>query len=328
MTAARLITESEVASTLDLREAIQVVEAGLRHQAAGTALDMAKTHASWEGATLHAIGGVLAEQGLAGTKTWAHTPGGAAPYLLLFDSRNGSLRALVEAFALGQLRTAAVSGVATSLLSDPNADELAIIGTGKQALPQVAAVAAVRPLRRVHAYSRDHARASAFCRQIEKQLPIAATAASSVAEAVHDKPIITLATRATEPFLRAGMLAAGAHINAIGAVTPERSEFEPGLLERCSVVAVDSIAQTRELSSEFRAFYGADDAGWAPVKRLADLVGGEVPRPSGHHMTLFKGMGVGLFDLALGALCLQQAEAHDLGQALPSVVRANIRFRG
>jgi alanine dehydrogenase len=174
---------------------------------------MEKTHAAWDHATLHAIGGVFADEGLAATKTSAHTPGGAAPYLLLFDSRNGSLRALIEAFALGQLWTAAVCGVATALLSDPDADELAIIGTGKQALTQVAAVAAVRPLRRVRAYSRDQGKASAFCRRVTDQLAMPAAAAGGVAEAVRDAPVITLATRATEPFLTPDMPAAGAHVN-------------------------------------------------------------------------------------------------------------------
>lgn len=323
---ALFLTEADVASTLEMGVAIRAVEEGLRHQAAGRSYVMEKTHAAWDGATLHAIGGVFADEGLAATKTWAHTPGGAAPYLLLFDSRNGSLRALIEAFALGQLRTAAVCGVATAMLSDPDADELAIIGTGKQALTQVAAVAAVRPLRRVRAYSRDRDKASAFCRRVTDQLEIPAAAAGSVAEAVRDAPIITLATRATEPFLTPDMPSVGAHVNAIGAVTPERAEFTPDLLKRCSVVVADSVGQARELSSEFRAFYGPDPAAWRSVERLADLTLSDRPRPAGGDLTLFKAMGVGLFDLALGAYCLRHAEAGDPGHTLPDPVRVSVRL--
>jgi len=62
---------------------------------------------------------MLAE-GVVGTKTWAHTEGGANPLLILFDAANGQLMAVIEAFALGQLRTAAISGLATRWLAAPN----------------------------------------------------------------------------------------------------------------------------------------------------------------------------------------------------------------
>ncbi|WP_176611371.1 ornithine cyclodeaminase family protein [Actinomadura sp. WMMB 499] len=325
---ARLLTEAEIAATLDIGTAIRAIEEGLRQQGRGDAHVMEKTHVAWDGATLHAVGGVLADEGLAGTKTWAHTPGGAAPYLLLFDAADGSLRALIEAFALGQLRTAAVCGVATAALADPGADELAVVGAGEQALTQVAAVAAVRPVRRVRVFSRDERKATDFCAHIADRLGIAAGACGSVADTVRDAPIITLATRATSPFLAPGLPPPGAHINAIGAITPERIEFEPALLQRCSVVVADSIDQASRLSAEFRAFYGPDPRAWSRVERLADLVLGDRPRPQGADLTLFKALGVGLFDLVLGAYCLRHAEISGLGTALPAApARADVRLR-
>src|SRR5207237_8443297 len=90
-----------------------------------------------------------------GTKTWAHTPGGATPLLVLLDATTGALKAVIEAFALGQMRTAAASGVATRWLARKDATEFAMIGPGKQALTQVAAVLAVRTLQRVRVVGRD-----------------------------------------------------------------------------------------------------------------------------------------------------------------------------
>ena len=104
------ITEAEVLERLTLAGAISAVEQALAREAAGTAKTMLKTHVAWgEGHTLHAIGGVDGD--LVGTKTWAHTAGGANPLLILWDSETGERRAVIEAFALGQLRTAAMSGV-------------------------------------------------------------------------------------------------------------------------------------------------------------------------------------------------------------------------
>ena len=143
----RWLTERDVVELLDLPSAIDAVSAYLALEAAGEAITMEKTHVAWDGGhTLHALGGV-APGALAGAKTWAHTGGGATPLLLLWDAGDGRLRAVIEAFALGQLRTASMSGVATRWSARPDATTMAIIGTGKQALAQVAAVAAVRPIR-------------------------------------------------------------------------------------------------------------------------------------------------------------------------------------
>src|SRR5262245_13353252 len=98
------ITEAEVVRRMDMKGAIAALDRGLALEAAGKAENMVKTHAIWGGHhTLHAIGATFADEGFVGTKTWAHA-NGAAPLLILFDSHNGSLRAISEAFALVQLR--------------------------------------------------------------------------------------------------------------------------------------------------------------------------------------------------------------------------------
>ncbi|MBO0706146.1 MAG: ornithine cyclodeaminase family protein, partial [Candidatus Dormibacteraeota bacterium] len=152
------ITEAEVVELTDLVRAMDAVEQGFVAEGEARAATMVKTQVSWQedgpAHSLHAVGGVLTAAGLVGTKTWAHTHGGANPLLLLFGAEDGQLRAVVEAFALGQLRTAAVSGIATRRLATPDADVLAICGTGSQALPQVAAVAAARQLRHVRVFGR------------------------------------------------------------------------------------------------------------------------------------------------------------------------------
>src|SRR5437667_1373219 len=140
MTSPLWISEADVVAMMDVGEAIVALEKGLRTEAGGEAKNMVKTHVSWgDSSTLHAIGAVFTKEGFAGTKTWAHTKGGATPLLILFDSQTGALAAIIEAFHLGQMRTASASGVATRLLAAEDADELAVIGTGRQALPQVAA---------------------------------------------------------------------------------------------------------------------------------------------------------------------------------------------
>lgn len=287
----RWIAEAEVVEALTLPRAIDAIEQALAREAIGAAKTMLKTHVTWgEGHTLHAIGGVDGD--LAGTKTWAHTAGGASPLLILWDSETGERRAVIEAFALGQLRTAAMSGLATRLLADPATSVVAIAGTGKQALPQVSALVTVLPVRTVRIFGRDADRRAAMARRVRDELGVEAVECASMAEAADGAGVITTATRATEPFLRADDVQAGAHVNAVGAITPERAELTPDLIDR-AFIATDSIDSARALGAEVR---GRD------LVALSSLVGG--PRPDAD-VTVFKAMGIGLADLALGRAVLE-----------------------
>jgi alanine dehydrogenase len=100
------IAEADVVALMDMPAAIGALEAGLVAEARRTASNMTKTHVEWQTtgghATLHAIGAVFTESGIAGTKTWVHSPGGATPLLILFNADNGRVNAIIEAFALGQ----------------------------------------------------------------------------------------------------------------------------------------------------------------------------------------------------------------------------------
>src|SRR5207253_9012375 len=115
-------------------------------------------------------------------------------------------------------------------------DAFAIIGTGKQALAQVAAVLAVRPIKRIRVFGRDAERCEQFAARVKQEFEIETIAAPSVAKTVAGASIITVATRATEPMLAAEMVAKSAHINAIGAIIPSRAELARDVLERCSPI--------------------------------------------------------------------------------------------
>ncbi|HYT86885.1 MAG TPA: ornithine cyclodeaminase family protein, partial [Burkholderiales bacterium] len=129
------ITEADVVGLMDLKEAIAALEAALRAEARGEAQNMTKTLLQYGKNNLHAIGGKLDK--LVGTKTWTHTQAGTCPLLLLWSAEDGSLVAVIEAFALGNLRTGGISGVAADWMARPDAGVMAIVGAGKQALAQV-----------------------------------------------------------------------------------------------------------------------------------------------------------------------------------------------
>lgn len=307
----RWITEHDVVGALDLSGAVEALREGFAAEGSGAAVAMEKTMLAFDAAggghgTLHALGAASASDGLVGAKTWAHTPGGADPVLLLFDAATGALRAVVEAFALGQLRTAGTAALATDLLARASAARLGVIGTGKQALAQVAAVAHVRPIESVRVFSRDADRRRAFAVRVSEELGVDCAAADSAAGAVDGADVVTLVTRASSPVLTAAMMGPGVHINAVGAIDLQRQEFEPSILGGCAAVVTDSLAQVRNLSSEFRDHYGTAPADWAAVRSLGEVVAAGGGDRDPEAVTLFKGMGSGLEDLALGVAILRR----------------------
>lgn len=318
------ISEADVCELMDIGDAIRAVEAGLRAEAGGAATNMQKTHVAWESGTLHAIGAVSG--GFAGTKTWAHTSGGATPLLVVYDSATGALKAVIEALALGQIRTGAVSGVATRLLAAEDAEEMAIFGTGRQALPQVAAVAAVRPIKHVRVWGRKPEHASDVAARIERVLEIRADVAPNVAAAAHSAHIITTATRSREPYLTAAMVAPETHINAVGAIVPTGAEISADLVRRCGRIVADSIPQARKLARELIEVFGENESAWAQLQPLSSALttAGE---PALRQTTMLKSLGMGIADLAIGTELLRLATERGLGRPLPHPEKAEPRLR-
>jgi ornithine cyclodeaminase len=322
------ISESEVVSMMDMGEAIAAIEEGLLAEAQGDARNMVKTHLEWgDGNTLHAIGAAFTKTGFAGTKTWPHTKNGATPLLVLFDSNSGALKAVVEAFALGQMRTAAVAGVATHWLAAAEAEEFAIIGTGKQALTQVAAVVAVRPIRRIRVFSPNEEHRNDFVALVRDTFDMEAVGAASVREAVKGASIVTVITRAREPILRADMVDRGTHINAMGAIVPSRAEVCSDVLARSTQIVTDSIPQAQKLSRALLQFFEPYPGNWSAVRSLANVVANRFARSAKDDLTIFKSLGVGISDLSLGIALYQRAMALGLGIRIPHPQKVSPRLR-
>jgi ornithine cyclodeaminase len=318
-----LLTEREAAKLLPLSDAIEVLREvyGATH---ACNINMPRAHARHGDRILHAVGGILPDRGIAGTKTWLYTPAGAQPLLILFSPDDGRVAAVIEAFGLGQRRTAATSGLGTALLARADADVLALLGTGKQALAQAHAVAAVRQLRRVQVFGRDPNRREQLCARLDLDLGVEAEGFGDVGAALEGAQIVTAITRAADPIVFAEMLTAGMHINAVGAIVPARSELDARVIGRCDVIVADSCDQAREDSQELQSAVGAGLLRFEDVVDLAELVADpERGRTTDDQITLFKAQGVGLSDVALGAEILTRAIRAGAGTPLHPRGEAN-----
>ncbi|KQP24953.1 hypothetical protein ASD10_12340 [Aeromicrobium sp. Root472D3] len=297
---------SDVVAAVDQGRATDAVRAVLRAAARGEARPIAKSMAAWDDrSTAHTLGAVDESRGLVAFKSWVNTPAGASALLSLFDARTGAVLAVMDAGQLGAFRTAATAAVATDLLAAPEANVLTVLGSGRQAFQQATAVSLVRPLEAIRVWSRTPANRQAFAVTLERELGLRVDQFDDARDAVDGSPIVTAVTRAADPFLAREWLAPGAHVNAVGAILPSAAELLPGVVEAGSLVVVDDLENARRASKELKDALGDDLAGTVELGRLLE---DGVGRPDQPALTVFKGMGSGLCDLAVAALVLDRQE--------------------
>jgi len=234
--------------------------------------------------------------------------------VMLLSAETGELLALMSASAITAIRTAAVSAVATNALARPDATDLAIVGAGVQARWHLAAMAAVRPIKRVRVVSRnfEHARALAAEMGFHVLAPI--DPVDSVELAVEGADLVVMATTAAEPVLRREWIAPGAHINAVGASTPATREIDAPTMAAASLF-VDRRESTLNEAGDYLIAVHEGAIGPEHIKAEIGevLIGAKPGRTSGDEITLFKSVGLAVEDLEAAGHVYRKAKQFGVG---------------
>ena len=313
------VGDADVEALLGVSDVISLLDDAFALHATGGATILPRAHAAWDGGLLHAVGAVVPGAGVSGVKTWTWTPRGARPVVVVFSTDDGSLRGVVDGAALGRLRTAATAGLGTGLLARADARSLAIIGTGRQALAQVEAVAAVRRIEDVRVVGRDPDRRAAFARDVRRTLGVAVGEHDAVAPAVRGADIVTTVTRSATPVLQGALLEPGMHVNAVGAIVASSRELDTEAVGRCATVAVEWLPQARNDAGDLRAAADEGRLRWSDVVELGGLVTGAAGRRDDGDITLLRTLGVGLADVAVAAAVLDRHAGTQDSSGSPSM---------
>jgi ornithine cyclodeaminase/alanine dehydrogenase-like protein (mu-crystallin family) len=250
-------------------------------------------------------------------KIYTVTPGGLRFLVLLFDTETGSLLSLMQADHLGRIRTGAASGIATKYLARPEASRLGLIGTGRQARTQLDAISKVRRRSQVKVFGRDESRLRNFCREMAEQLNLAVEPAASAEEATRFGDVVTTATTAQKPVVCGEWVRPGTHLNAIGANWPDRRELDDEAVSRATLIAVDSVEQSRKESGDLIQALANLGRPWDDVIELHSVVTGKHPgRSSADQITLFKSHGISIWDVAVANHAYQRAMREGKGKVL------------
>lgn len=268
--------------------------------------------------------GYLAEPECFGVKLVSLIPRNQPPLysshlglVLLFEAEHGQPVALLDAAAITAIRTAAASGLATRLLANPDAGDLALLGAGEQARSHLAAMLSVRTLRRVRIWSRDGAKAADFARIEGAKHGIVIETSRAVRDAVTDADIICTLTKAREPILLGDWLSPGAHLNVVGSSIAGAAEIDTAAVVKARFY-VDYKESTRHEGGEYRRALEAGAISPAHIlAEIGEVANGSQPgRRSLSDITLYKSLGIAPQDLAAAHYVLHRARAAGVGQVI------------
>ena len=296
------VTEQQVAELLTPAEAFAAVEACFDRLARGVIDNPARVRADVPGGVFAVMPCVDHELGYAGLKSFLWLAGGTPFLVVLFSLEHARIEAVIEADALGQLRTAAASAIAAKHLARSGPGTLGIFGCGRQAASHLRALRTALPsVERVLVHSRDSARCAAFCR--EHQCDEAGSALKAGA-----CDVVVTVTTSEEPVLHGEWLSDGAFVCAVGANAPASRELDDDVLRRAAFVCTDARAQAQVEAGDLIDPVGRGVLDWSAVHELQDVVTGRLPgRPSDDAITLFKSNGLAAWDIAAAARVLELA---------------------
>jgi ornithine cyclodeaminase/alanine dehydrogenase-like protein (mu-crystallin family) len=316
------LDEKTLMRLVGMKDALEATEEVFREAGKGNVTNVPRVRVPLNDGTLRITAAVLNYRGYYGVKVSSTTVFGhnAGRVFCLYKEAGGQLCAVVQVFAMGALRTGAASGVATRYLSNENSRVLGVIGSGRQARTQVEAIASVRTIEEVRAFSRSAEKRAQFCRDIESNLGIEARPVETAQDAVTGCDIVVTSTTSTTPVLLGRWLSPGTHVNAIGANYEHRRELDSEAVARSDFIATDDKEQVQYESTDLAAPVKEGLLSWDKVTPLGSVVSGLAKgRASKDDITLFKSLGVAIEDVALAVRAYEKAMAQGVGERLPDL---------
>jgi alanine dehydrogenase len=288
------LTEENVRALLRMEELIGVMREALRELSSGKVQQPLRqvVPVNEHGGFLGVMPAYATTRGVLGAKLVTFFPRNERvpthhAVIQLFRPETGEPLVTMDGRLITEMRTAAVSAVATDLLARSDASILAILGSGVQARSHLEALGLVRTFSEVRVWSPRNA--DKFAREFD------VTQKSSAEAAVRGADVIVVATSATTPVLRGDWLSPGAHVNAVGATRPDWRELDDEVLRRARLYVESREAASKESGDVIAA--------GKIFAEIGEVVAREKPgRESADEVTLFKSVGIAVEDVAAADL--------------------------
>lgn len=322
------LTKENIIESFTMRDAIDACRESLELYSKGKASVPLRTNinvAKQEGQSLYMPAYVEADQDALGVKIVSVYPKNieknipsVPATMVTLDAETGMVSAILDGTYLTQLRTGAVQGAATEMLARKDAKIGALIGTGGQAEGQLWAMLTARKLESVRIFDIDFARAENFSKEMEAKYGVKMVPCHEAKECVEGADIITSVTTSKRPTFSAEWVKEGAHINGVGAYTPEMCEIPKEAIKAATTVIFDTIDGVMEEAGDFiqplKEGYIKKDHYKGELGQLAlNQIEG---RKDDKEITIFKTVGSAVLDVYVANKIVEKAKEKGLGQEI------------
>lgn len=237
--------------------------------------------------------------------------------VIMCDAQTGQPSAMMDGTYLTALRTGAVSGVATDLLSNKRAKTAAIIGAGIQGRTQLEAICWVRDIQKVFVYDKNRRSARSFSEEMGKRgkpVPNDILPVDTQEKALSQAEVVCTATTSCIPVFEDRYIKKGVHINGVGSYTPSMQEIPEKTILRAKVI-VDSLEASLEEAGDLIIPIKKGSINESHIQgELGQVAAGFLSvRKSEEDITFFKSVGLAVQDMAVAGLALRNAEELQLG---------------
>lgn len=306
------LSKEDIKKVFSMREAIDADKEALGLYSQGKTNIPLRTNIDipeYNGQSLYMPGYVGGEQPALGMKIVSVYPDNINKKLpsvpatmVVLDPETGIVNAILDGTYLTQLRTGAVQGLATELLSNKDSKTALLIGTGGQGMSQLEAMLTVRSLEKVYIFDLDKTRSEEFCNQAAENFgEIFNTKFESIADVNDVLPIVDIITSVTtsrRATFDGSLVKDGVHINGVGAYTPEMCEIPETALKRASNIYFDTmngvLAEAGDIIQPLdKGIISKNDISG----ELGQLINGNIQgRTSESDITVFKTVGTAVLD--------------------------------
>ena len=243
--------------------------------------------------------------------------------MVLVNAETGIVNALIDGTYLTRLRTGAISGLATEILSRKDSKILALFGTGGQAITQLEAILTVRKIELVKVFDIVYERADEFAKKMtvlysKKYNNVKIIAVKSSDEAVENSDIITTVTTSKKPVFKIDKIKSNVHINGVGSYTPDMCEVPEEVVVKANKIYVD----TRDGAiNESGDLIGPIKKGLINIEKingeLGEVINGKIKgRENDDEMTFFKTTGSAVLDLVAAQKIYELAKKNNIGKII------------
>lgn len=304
----RIVGATDIA-LLDKSRVKEAIKSAFRGLPSGASVQPSQTVTVLPGDAGDAIfyPGALSDLGVFGVKVspylTSRSRAGQSPvtaYTLLLSTETGEPVLLADSLALTTARTAATTALALEYLTPAEAESLAAVGSGPQAIEHLRYALAQRDWDRVSIFSPSLSNGvnAERAREISDEFPDVEIV-TDIEAAVRNADVVMLCTSSGTPVVDSRLLAATRVVTSISTNVANAHEVAPAWLHEADVYC-DYRQTAPTTAGDFKL--ASAEHGWDPqsiVGDLPDLITGAATVRESDRPRYFRSTGLGIEDLAV-----------------------------